>query len=157
MLSDWIRLISMQKRTKITWFFPQILMIKESCNLIGKEAKLATPNQNRKSQLLPFFDDYLHAKIIRSQLIPSRGIDDQRIMQFDWIYWFVFIDCFIELCFMLVNRCMQYIYLPEYLLITKTKFNYLLRTVPARNSLFEKWNTLFSIKIFKATCRLGGV
>ena len=39
---------------------------------------------------------------------------------------------------MLVNRCMQYIYLPEYLLITKTKFNYLLRTVPARNSLFEK-------------------
>lgn len=76
----------MQKRTKITWFFPQILMIKESCNLIGKEAKLATPNQNRKSQVLPFFDDYLHAKIIRSQLIPSRGIDDQRIMEFDWIY-----------------------------------------------------------------------
>ena len=29
--------------TKITWFFPQILMIKESCNLIEWEAQLATP------------------------------------------------------------------------------------------------------------------
>ena len=32
-----------------------------------------------------FFDDYLHVKNLRYQLIPSRDIDDQRIMQPDWI------------------------------------------------------------------------
>ena len=53
-------------------------MIKESCNLIGREAQLATPNQKRYSQMLPSFDNEHHAKEMRYQLILSRDIDDQR-------------------------------------------------------------------------------
>ena len=59
-------------------------MIKESCNLIGQEVHLAKPKQEWYSQMLPFFDDYLHAKNPRYRLIPSTDIDDQRILQFDW-------------------------------------------------------------------------
>ena len=32
----------------------------------------------------------------------------------------------------------------------KVFFNHLLRAVPARSALFEKWNALFSIKTSKA-------
>ena len=59
-------------------------MIKESCNLNGQEDKLATPNPNWSSQMLPFLNDYLHAKKIRCQLIFFREIEDQRILQSDW-------------------------------------------------------------------------
>ena len=37
-------------------------MNKESCNLIVREVELATSNKKWYSQMLPFFDDYLHAK-----------------------------------------------------------------------------------------------
>ena len=35
--------------------------------------------------MLPYFDVYLHAKNLRDYLIPCRGIDDQRILQSDWL------------------------------------------------------------------------
>ena len=35
-------------------------------------------------------------------------------------------------------------------------FNQLLRAVPARSALFEKWNAFFYTKNFKDTFRLGG-
>ena len=34
--------------------------------------------------MLPSLDDYLYAKNIRNHSIPSRDIDDQRILQSDW-------------------------------------------------------------------------
>ena len=37
-----LMIISIQK---ISWTFPEKLMIRESCNLIGQEAKMATPNK----------------------------------------------------------------------------------------------------------------
>ena len=40
-------------------------MIEESYKLIGREAQLAPPNQKWQSQMLIFFDDYLHAKNLR--------------------------------------------------------------------------------------------
>ena len=58
------------KKIKITWFFSQILMIKESCNLIGWKAQLPHPIK----KWLPFFDDYLQSKNLRDQSIPSRDI-----------------------------------------------------------------------------------
>ena len=51
-------------------------MNKESCNLIGREVELATSNKKWYSQMLPFFDDYLHAKNLKDRLIPSGDIDD---------------------------------------------------------------------------------
>lgn len=33
------------KNYDITWFFPVVLKIKESCNMIGQEEQLALPNQ----------------------------------------------------------------------------------------------------------------
>ena len=56
-------------------------MIKESCNLIGPEKQLNTPNQ---SLILPSVD-YLQTKTPRYQLTLSRDIDDQRILQSDWL------------------------------------------------------------------------
>ena len=35
-------------------------------------------------------------------------------------------------------------------------FNHFFRAVPAHSALFERWNTLFSTKVSKNTCRLGG-
>ena len=35
--------------------------------------------------MLPFFDDYLHAKNLQDRLTPSRDIDDERLMQSDWL------------------------------------------------------------------------
>ena len=58
-------------------------MIRETCNHIGQEAQLATSNQKWQSWMCPFFDDFLHAKILRGRLILSRNIDDQRILQSD--------------------------------------------------------------------------
>ena len=58
-------------------------MIKESCDLTGREAQLATPNQKWQCQMLPFFDDYLHVKNLRDRLTPSRDLDDQGILQSD--------------------------------------------------------------------------
>ena len=40
-------------------------MIKDSYDLIGKEAHLAYPAKKRLSHLLPSLDDYLHAKNLR--------------------------------------------------------------------------------------------
>ena len=40
-------------------------MIKESCNLIGQEAQLATPNQKWKLQIFPSADAYLPVKNLR--------------------------------------------------------------------------------------------
>ena len=37
-------------------------MIKESCNLLGRETQLTTINQKWCSLMLPSLDDYLHAK-----------------------------------------------------------------------------------------------
>ena len=34
--------------------------------------------------MLPSLNDYFHAKLLRYRLIPSRDIDDQRILQSDW-------------------------------------------------------------------------
>ena len=42
-----LMIISMQKFKDIDWFFPVTLVINESCNLIGRETQLATPNQMR--------------------------------------------------------------------------------------------------------------
>ena len=41
---------------KISWFLPEILLIKGSCNLIGGETQKATPNQTWGSQMLPSFE-----------------------------------------------------------------------------------------------------
>ena len=40
----------------------KFIMIKESLNLIGPKAQLATPNRKRQFQMLPSLDNYLHAK-----------------------------------------------------------------------------------------------
>ena len=76
----------MQKIENINWFFQEILVIKESCNLIGREAQLATPtkqmtthNQKWKSQLLTSLGDYFRAKNLRYQLILSSHFDNQKI------------------------------------------------------------------------------
>ena len=42
---------SLLKNSDITWFFPEILMIKESCNLIGREPQFATSIQKQKFQI----------------------------------------------------------------------------------------------------------
>ena len=56
----------------------------EPCNLIGREAQLAIPNQKQSSQILPSLDRYLHAKTQIYQLISSRVIDDQWILWSNW-------------------------------------------------------------------------
>ena len=57
---------------------------KESCNLIGQEAQLVTPNQKWQSQMPPcLVRNFMHKKQ-RKLLIHSRDIIDQRILQFDW-------------------------------------------------------------------------
>ena len=57
--------------------------MEEICNLIGQEAQLATPSQEKIFSGTSFVDDYLHAKDLRYQLIPPSDISDQRILQFD--------------------------------------------------------------------------
>ena len=82
----------MQKQYGITWYFPEILMTKELCNWIGREAQLAITNQKRESQMLPSLGDSLrllpsldlHAKNPRHFWISSNDIDDQRILQYGW-------------------------------------------------------------------------
>ena len=59
-------------------------MIKESCSLIGPEAHLVSPNQKWQSHMLPSLYEF-PAKNLRYRLIPSKDIDDQRIMQSDWM------------------------------------------------------------------------
>ena len=67
------------------------MSIRESCNLIEHEAHMVTLNQRYwysdtqilKSQILVSFDDHLHAKNIRYQMITSTDVDDQRILQSD--------------------------------------------------------------------------
>ena len=41
--------------------------------------------------MLPFFYDYVHAKNLWDQLTSSRDIDDQRILQSDWLKVFYII------------------------------------------------------------------
>ena len=36
--------------------------------------------------MLPSLDDYLHAKNLQHELIPSRNIDDQGITLYDWMW-----------------------------------------------------------------------
>ena len=74
----------MQKETKMTWLFPQILMIKLSCNFIGWKAQLATPNQKRRFHIAPSLDDYFHVKNLRDWLIIFRDSVNQSILQSDW-------------------------------------------------------------------------
>ena len=50
----------------------------------AREVYLATSKQKWQYQMLPSLDDYLHAKNLRQQLIPSRDIDNQRILQYGW-------------------------------------------------------------------------
>ena len=38
----------------------------------------------------------------------------------------------------------------------RASFSHLLRAVSTGTTLFDKWNNLFTVKIFKTTCRLGG-
>ena len=94
--------------TKITWFFPQILMIKESCNLIDWKIQPSHPSKRdtfpwwsssckKSNRLVDSLQRYWWSKNpaiwlkmtnsmqkIRNQLIPSRDIDDQRILQSYW-------------------------------------------------------------------------
>ena len=73
----------MQKICDINSFLPEILLIKESYNLIGQATHLTTSNQKGKPQKLSSLDDHLHAEKLRYHLIPSRDTDEQRIMQSD--------------------------------------------------------------------------
>ena len=75
-LSSFIADQRMQKIKRINWFFPEMLIIKESCNLTGWETQLVTPDQSWKSQML--------LKILRYHLILWRNNDGQRILQSDW-------------------------------------------------------------------------
>ena len=54
--------------------------MKENWNLIGQEARLATPSKEKIFSGTTFVDDCLHAKNLRYQLIPSRDTYDQRIL-----------------------------------------------------------------------------
>ena len=73
------------KKTKITWFFPQILMIKESDNLIEKEAWMATTSPEVVSHAT--FSWWLSpANNLWDWSIPSRDIDDQRTLESEWMW-----------------------------------------------------------------------
>ena len=76
--------LSSCKKTWFTWFFPNILMIKDSNNLTGWEAQLATADLNWQSKMLSSLDDYILVKKRRT-LTLSRHIDDHRILQSDWM------------------------------------------------------------------------
>ena len=54
-------------------------MIKESCNLIGQNCL----HPMAISDAI-FSHDYLNVKHLRLHLIPSRDLDDKRILQSDW-------------------------------------------------------------------------
>ena len=56
-----LMIISMQKIQYIGWFFPVILVIKESCILIRRDKQMATLNQKCSPQILPSLDEYFHA------------------------------------------------------------------------------------------------
>ena len=58
-------------------------MIKEYCNLIGKETPLVTSKKSEKSQILQSLDDDLHARHLSYQLISSSNTNEQKILQFD--------------------------------------------------------------------------
>ena len=74
---------SMQNNQGLTWFFPKILMIKESRYLIGQEAQLAAPNQELFSDAtFPWW--LIPCKKVIHKLIFSQDIVDQRILQSDW-------------------------------------------------------------------------
>ena len=53
-------------------------MIKELCNLCGREAQQAAPNKKWYFQMLPSHDNYVHVK-------KSQDIDDQRTLQSVWV------------------------------------------------------------------------
>ena len=78
-------LMILPEQKTFDWIIPEILVIKESCNMIGPEALLATPNKKTWSQILISLDDKLDENKIRYQLFLSRDIDDKRILQSDWI------------------------------------------------------------------------
>ena len=61
-------------------------MIKESYNLIGWEARLT--RLNWYSPMLPFLDDYHHAKNLIHRFIPSWDIDNPRTLQLKGWYHF---------------------------------------------------------------------
>ena len=58
-------------------------MMKEKNNLIGREARLVTPNRKWLFQKLPSLHEYIHAQKLRYQSTLSHNIDDQRILQYD--------------------------------------------------------------------------
>ena len=58
---------------------------------------MATLNHKWQSHRSPFFDDYLYTKKnTRDRLIPSGDIDDQIILQSDWLKALKVIWVFIE-------------------------------------------------------------
>ena len=71
------------KIKEIHWFFPILLLIKESFNLIGWETPQATTIQNVLVSGAIYPDDFLHAKM--NHLVLFTDIDDQRILLSDWM------------------------------------------------------------------------
>ena len=73
-------------KTNITWFFPQILMIKEPCNLIGSKAQTTSHTQPKEGLSHATFTWWLSpsTKNQWEWAILPRDIDDQRIIQSDW-------------------------------------------------------------------------
>ena len=64
--------------------------------------------------MLPFFYDYVHAKNLWDQLTSSRDIDDQRILQSDWLKVFYVImkknnRFFTGLCRIMKNTDMHHV------------------------------------------------
>ena len=63
-------------------FFPKILMIKEFCNLILKDAKLG---QIKPKVIVSNATSPGGQSPYKNRLIPFREIDDQRTLQSDWM------------------------------------------------------------------------
>ena len=75
--------LTLSKSYDITWFFPQILMIKNTAISL-EESQLATPDQKQWSLMQLSLDDKNPCTKLRHQLILSTSNDDKRILQSDW-------------------------------------------------------------------------
>ena len=60
-------------------------MTKNSAIQFDERLNWPHPAKNRSSRLLPYLDDYLNAKNLQYQLLPSKDIYDQKILQSDWM------------------------------------------------------------------------
>ena len=72
-LRCYLSLMIISKRKNMYWFFPEILMIKESCNLIGRQIKWVT-HPIKSSTLICYlsFIAIHQGKSLTHWLIPSR-------------------------------------------------------------------------------------